>query len=44
VKPLGPDYALPTDAHVNPNPADLMLRGRLEGTPPAANAAGFEVR
>ncbi len=44
VKPLGPDYALPTDAHVDPKPADLVLRGRLEGTPPAANAGGFEVR
>ena len=36
VKPLsGPGYALPTDAITVPNRADLMLGGRLEGTPPA---------
>jgi pilus assembly protein CpaC len=49
VKPLAPDYALPTDAHIDPRPADLVLRGQLEGKPPApmqpgAAPGGFEMR
>ena len=40
VKPLpGADYALPTDAVAAPGRAELMLGGRLEGTPPSAASA-----
>lgn len=42
VKPLPPNYALPTDNYVPPTRTDLHLRGRLEGqrteAPPAAAA------
>lgn len=31
VKPLPPDYALPTDGYVPPTRSDLILEGRLEG-------------
>lgn len=31
VKPLPANYALPTDAHVDPGTADLLLHGKLEG-------------
>jgi pilus assembly protein CpaC len=48
VKPLRPDYALPTDGHINPLPADLLLRGQLEGQPPAVTdrpgGSGFELK
>ncbi|MCK0506462.1 type II and III secretion system protein family protein [Aromatoleum anaerobium] len=35
VKPLPPDYALPTDNYVEPNRADVILRGKVEGDGPA---------
>jgi len=39
VKPLpGGSHVLPTDGHVVPSRAGLMLGGRLEGEPPAATA------
>ena len=39
VKPLpGGSHVLPTDGHVAPSRAGLMLGGRLEGEPPAAAA------
>jgi pilus assembly protein CpaC len=39
VKPLpGGSHVLPTDGHVLPSRAGLMLGGRLEGAPPAATA------
>lgn len=38
VKPLPADYRLPTDDFVPPSRSDLMLGGRLEGTPTAAAA------
>ncbi len=39
VKPLpGGSHVLPTDGHVLPSRAGLMLGGRLEGEPPAAAA------
>ena len=39
VKPLGAATALPTDNHVEPSRADVMLMGKAEGQPPAAAAA-----
>ncbi|APR04579.1 type II and III secretion system protein family protein [Thauera chlorobenzoica] len=35
VKPLPPDYALPTDNYVPPSRGELILQGRTEGSPPA---------
>lgn len=32
VKPLPPDYALPTDGYVPPTRSDMIIKGRLEGT------------
>lgn len=32
VKPLPPNYALPTDSFVEPSRTDMILRGRLEGS------------
>lgn len=32
VKPLPADYALPTDNYIEPNRADVMLHGRVEGS------------
>ncbi len=41
VKPLPPNYSLPTDQLIEPGRAELFLGGRLEGAPPvAAPAAG----
>jgi pilus assembly protein CpaC len=34
VKPLPPDFALPTDNYVEPNRADVIWRGKLEGDGP----------
>ncbi|WP_041656453.1 type II and III secretion system protein family protein [Azoarcus sp. KH32C] len=34
VKPLPPNYALPTDNYVEPNRADVIWRGKLEGDAP----------
>lgn len=31
VKPLPPDYKLPTDAYIQPTPSELFLEGKLEG-------------
>lgn len=39
VKPLPPNYALPTDHYIEPNRVDLFLNGRLEGRPPASPEA-----
>jgi pilus assembly protein CpaC len=39
VKPLPPNYTLPTDSMTAPTRAQLMLGGRLEGRAPAAVAA-----
>jgi pilus assembly protein CpaC len=36
VKPLPPDYALPTDAFVEPSRVEYFLEGKMEGTPPPA--------
>lgn len=36
VKPLPPNYSLPTDSAPAPTPAELMLMGRLEGRMPIA--------
>lgn len=41
VKPLPPDYALPTDNYVEPSRADVIWRGKVEGdrqTAPAASS------
>lgn len=35
VKPLPPNYRLPTDNYVEPNRADVIWRGKLEGNSPA---------
>lgn len=37
VKPLPPDYRLPTDDFIDPSRSDVHLLGRLEGTPPQAH-------
>ena len=49
VKPLPSDYALPTDAFVEPSRAEFFLGGKMEGTPPpapskskSATQGGFE--
>ena len=53
VRPLPPNYALPTDAFIEPSRSEFFLEGRMEGsTPPAtkapsaasvpARAGGFE--
>ncbi len=39
VKPLPPNYTLPTDNVKDPNRADYLLNGRLEATPPKRQAA-----
>ncbi len=54
VKPLPPNYALPTDHFHEPDRAGYFIEGRMEGTPPAADkpaasgspqqAGGFEMR
>ncbi|PUA18334.1 outer membrane channel protein [Glaciimonas sp. PCH181] len=36
VKPLPPDYALPTDQFVEPNRAEFFLGGKMEGSAPPA--------
>ncbi|SEA44571.1 type II and III secretion system protein family protein [Nitrosospira multiformis] len=33
IKPLQPDYALPTDAFVQPDRPDFLFDGRMEGSP-----------
>jgi pilus assembly protein CpaC len=46
VKPLAPDYRLPTDGLVPPTPVELLLGGKLEGQSPATarSSAGFELK
>ena len=48
VKPLPPDYRLPTDGLTPPTPAQLLLFGKLEGKPaappPVRTDAGFELK
>lgn len=39
VKPLPPNYALPTDNYIPPNRAEFFLGGKMEGKPPAAAGA-----
>jgi pilus assembly protein CpaC len=39
VKPLPPNYSLPTDQLSEPGRAELFLGGRLEGKPPASSGA-----
>lgn len=39
VKPLPANYSLPTDGVIPPNRGELMLGGRLEGTPTASGVA-----
>ena len=35
VKPIPPDYRLPTDNYIQPNRWELFLGGKMEGEPPA---------
>lgn len=35
VKPLPPDYKLPTDPYVQPTRGDMFMQGKMEGTAPA---------
>lgn len=54
VKPLPPNYALPTDSYIPPDRGEFFLEGKMEGNPgsrsdqvPAvrpAGAGGFEVK
>jgi pilus assembly protein CpaC len=50
VKPLPASYALPTDFHTPPSPADLYLNGKLEGSEPrqpgqpGGATVGFEMK
>lgn len=51
VKPLPPNYALPTDHLTDPSQLELLLEGRMEGAPPqepavrgAADPAAFQVK
>ena len=39
VKPLPPNYALPTDSYVPPTRTDMIVNGRLEGQPPQQTEA-----
>jgi pilus assembly protein CpaC len=43
VRPLPPDYALPTDAFIEPTRSEFFLEGKMEGDAPAA-AGGFETK
>jgi pilus assembly protein CpaC len=40
VKPLPPDFVLPTDNAIPPSPTDLLLNGRMEGSPGSASSRG----
>ena len=46
VKPLPPNYPLPTDSFVEPTRSEFFLEGRMEGKapPPALPATGFELK
>jgi pilus assembly protein CpaC len=39
VKPLPPDYKLPTDGYIEPSRAEFFMGGKMEGTPPPQEAA-----
>ncbi|MDO8048382.1 type II and III secretion system protein family protein [Janthinobacterium sp. SUN211] len=39
VKPLPPDYKLPTDPYVQPTRGDMFIQGKMEGTTPAPQPA-----
>lgn len=39
VKPLAPNYGLPTDKYVPPSRSEFLLQGRMEGQPPVADKA-----
>jgi pilus assembly protein CpaC len=39
VKPLPPDYKLPTDGYVQPTRGDMFLQGKMEGATPASSPA-----
>ena len=41
VQPLPPDYALPTDAYIEPSRSEYFLEGKMEGDAPR-NPGGFE--
>ena len=38
VRPLPPNYALPTDAFIEPSRSEFFLGGKMEGSPPPAGA------
>ena len=38
VKPLPPDYKLPTDGYIQPTRGDMFMQGKMEGSAPAAPA------
>ena len=52
VKPLPPNYSLPTDGLIPPSPSELLLGGKLEGKraptatagAPVRSGAGFELK
>jgi len=50
VKPLPPDYRLPTDPYIAPSRAEFFLGGKMEGSAPpqekkpAAAPTGFEIK
>ena len=50
VKPLPPDYRLPTDGYIEPSRSEFFLQGKLEGQPPQAAApagsaaGGFDLK
>lgn len=44
VRPLPPNYALPTDNYIAPTRTDIMLNGRLEGQPAAPAASDIAAK
>lgn len=44
VKPLPPDYKLPTDPYVQPTRGDMFLQGKMEGAAPAPAPAPVPAR
>ncbi|MGK5009079.1 type II and III secretion system protein family protein [Janthinobacterium sp. MDB2-8] len=42
VKPLPPDYKLPTDPYVEPTRGDMFIQGKMEGTAPAPAPAPLQ--
>lgn len=39
VKPLPPNYKLPTDNFIEPTPKEFFLKGKMEGDPPSSKPA-----